>query len=1649
MVNRDVELRIKAKDEASRQLKDIQKAIQSFADSQKLIKESTQENRGVLGAFGVELGRVAAELQKLSDLRGFAESSEKLSVSLNETKDSLTKVRSEIQPLEKITKDYDKALKSNSESLSKNKKDLERQAASAARLKEELVKVRQRIIDTNAALRQVRTAEFRKTRGEDEQAKQTERLTSQLERLKAKQQELRDTSGQLTERTKLLKQTKKELTAEENRLQKESNRYGVELGNLTNKLERNVERSVALKNQKAALEQASKKLNAELRTELKTLEEIDAAQKRSLQLGARLQSGAAQVSGIKAKPATEKSDAQTRLAAASRETEKLKRETADLIKLQERQVRPNRELNEAIKNNIVSLREKNREILKIKGEPFRKLGQEIGQTSDQIRANTQRIQELSKIAGGRNIGAREAKAEILELVTANRLLEQRLGSLRGAFAQNKTTLTNAVSEYRVLSSETRRTSSSLDALRASFSGLVRNTQSAVQPLRTLREALTGAGAAALQLGSQTAPLGAALRGLRSQATVTASAFLGFFAVFRQVQEVVNAFRTVEAAKNRLGVLFDGDELRINREFVILRTESKRLGIDLGVLADEYSKFAIAAKQSNISLQTTRDLFIAVSEAGRVNKLSNEQLGGTFLALTQIISKGKLQAEEITRQLGDRLPGAVGILANALTDGDIPAFFKQLEQGQLRPTEENLKRIANSFNDIFGSQLQKSLQTVTTQVAQFGNNIFLARQTIAQSGFIDAFASAVRSLNEAFSSREGEQFFVDLGQTLAIFGESVSAVIRNVDVLASLLRQLALVKIAQFFLGAVASIQQYTIALGANNKVAAFFLQLQAKEIPVALGQRFSIALRNLTNNLRAVRNELNLTSVSFKAFSFSAKNAALATAGFALRGVAVLGSALTALVGGPLGLVILGLEALSNVFTGQGLIENFLSFNNVLDETSEKALKAANAVEKTVEALTQAKGDAGEAQSIVLANIDVEAVQAQIAQVQRQIEEGRNKIAEDARVNISDPIFTLPPSEDFVETTTRLNALAESLRDGQTKAKDFRIRVQELVAPLRGKGEAAENARRQILANAEALIQNTEKVKNLENGLKELQAVLGVAIGDQASADFLRNTDLSAENVSKIVEFGKELDALNKEFNKDAVEREGLEFQIASLQERINGFKSEGVDLTEEENRILDQASAILDLMVKARQDMNPATRTLVGLDEEIETLQIKINGFLIDDVVLRAESVAAQLALNKAIKDGVTDQQELLDIQEKAAEAIRLRLQLNKLETEERKRNRPGRAGRKPPKSEEEKQAEKQAKFDQEQLRKAQEERDKLRISTIADERERQIQLAQLQAINDAKRQGVQISKNQLDVIASITGAKFDLENPTKRLKDAEADINKKLRFRETIIQRIDSLRRRGDGEAVNAADKLEKVVAGTTEELLKQVDAAIELAEKLGDIESAERLRTQRIVLETERLENLGGLGARELNQLFAGQATNAVDQFFDKIAEGENAIKSLGEVFRGFFRDLLRQLANLLLNEAFLTLLGGGRGNRGGGLGSTLSSTIADFFFHDGGMVTTSGAKSISAFAGVKRYHSGGFPGLKSDEVPAILQTGEEVLARNDPRNAKNGGASQANVRVINTIDAASFISQGLSTPQGEKVILNYISANRNAVRGLLGV
>ena len=124
------------------------------------------------------------------------------------------------------------------------------------------------------------------------------------------------------------------------------------------------------------------------------------------------------------------------------------------------------------------------------------------------------------------------------------------------------------------------------------------------------------------------------------------------------------------------------------------------------------------------------------------------------------------------------------------------------------------------------------------------------------------------------------------------------------------------------------------------------------------------------------------------------------------------------------------------------------------------------------------------------------------------------------------------------------------------------------------------------------------------------------------------------------------------------------------------------------------------------------------------------------------------------------------------------------------------------------------------------------------------------------------------------------------------------------------------------------------------------------------------------------------------------------------------SFSDLVTSILADLAKLAARKFILGPIASALDGVLGQLGGG------GVFGAAVHHAGGIVGGAvpiRAVPIMAFAGAPRMHSGGFAGLRPDEVPAILQKGERVLSRKETAGYGTGGNVTVNIQ---TRDAESF-------------------------------
>lgn len=186
----------------------------------------------------------------------------------------------------------------------------------------------------------------------------------------------------------------------------------------------------------------------------------------------------------------------------------------------------------------------------------------------------------------------------------------------------------------------------------------------------------------------------------------------------------------------------------NQEF--LQNTIDKYKLPLEASTSGFKQLTASMMGTKLQGQATRDIFEGVSVAATAMNLTGEQVNGTYLALGQIMSKGKVQAEELRGQLGERLPGAFLIAARAMgvTQAELN---KLLETGEVY-SEDFLPKFAAELKRTFEKalpdallSLQSSRNAYETEVTRM--KVLLGNELLpAMASFYETMGEGLRELN---------------------------------------------------------------------------------------------------------------------------------------------------------------------------------------------------------------------------------------------------------------------------------------------------------------------------------------------------------------------------------------------------------------------------------------------------------------------------------------------------------------------------------------------------------------------------------------------------------------------------------------------------------------------------------------------------------------------------------------------------------------------------------------------------------------------------------------------------------------------------------------------------------------------------------------
>lgn len=452
----------------------------------------------------------------------------------------------------------------------------------------------------------------------------------------------------------------------------------------------------------------------------------------------------------------------------------------------------------------------------------------------------------------------------------------------------------------------------------------------------------GLGGFGRAIGGINLPGSGVIRELGSEFAFATKQVLLFGQAYKMLAFIQNFPAQVGAAvsqlqnfRNTLGAISPtAEEAAASNQLILDLVE--RYNVPLQSARDGFTKLYASMAPAGFNGDEIRDLFTGITQAAATFGMSADKVDRVNYAFAQMASKGQVMSEELKGQLGDVLPGAMALFAEAAGfEGPkaIQDFSQALEDGAYKGEAmvALLKNVGVIMQQEFGPGAEGAARTFQGVINRMQNSMVLLYESFEPvainflNGVVVPLTSGIKEISDGFKS-----FFTGMtAQTTG--GFAIAQELERLRPAFDGIRQNAALLIEQFgqFARIGLEVSKVLLQIAGNP-----FVGYVARVYINVLALTTAIQLLNLRALIPMVAN-LARSAYALIGFTVQCVRAGqsaqvmglmVKTAGITLR---------TFFASTGVGIVIVGISM---------LIERFMTMNQALEDTRAKALGAANAI---------------------------------------------------------------------------------------------------------------------------------------------------------------------------------------------------------------------------------------------------------------------------------------------------------------------------------------------------------------------------------------------------------------------------------------------------------------------------------------------------------------------------------------------------------------------------------------------------------------------------------------------------------------------------------------------------------------------------------
>jgi lambda family phage tail tape measure protein len=152
----------------------------------------------------------------------------------------------------------------------------------------------------------------------------------------------------------------------------------------------------------------------------------------------------------------------------------------------------------------------------------------------------------------------------------------------------------------------------------------------------------------------------------------------------QIRQALGATAEYSANLIKLRIALKGvttSQQEYDQSLQFIEETSKRFAIPQEIITKQFTRLQASVQGAGGNIEDTKTAFNGIVASVRATGGSLEDVSSALVATSQVFSKGKVSAEELRQQIGERLPGAFTLFASSI--GKTPQELdKALERGEV-------------------------------------------------------------------------------------------------------------------------------------------------------------------------------------------------------------------------------------------------------------------------------------------------------------------------------------------------------------------------------------------------------------------------------------------------------------------------------------------------------------------------------------------------------------------------------------------------------------------------------------------------------------------------------------------------------------------------------------------------------------------------------------------------------------------------------------------------------------------------------------------------------------------------------------------------------------------------------------------------------